>query len=148
MAIYKSVRDNKGIKTLYHKIAEFKTDGETIVVKIHSFVNADFRDKEKRAVEETLAAIERQKEIDSRQEELTALMAANEDGSKTDEIKQKTDELNDLVLDENPPLISTTGELHATELEIKLTYFEPLTLAGIYEAIVAGNNELKGGTDA
>lgn len=148
MAIYKSVRNNQGIKTLYHKIKDFTANGDTIRVRVYSFVNADFRDKEKRAIALAEAAADRQSEINQRQSELQALMNQNTDGSKTEEIKQKTAELNDLVLDTSDVTESVPGELHATESDITLQYFEPLTMEALYGAIVAGDNELAGGTEA
>ena len=148
MAIYKSVRNNQGVKTLYHKIKDFTANGDTVRIRIFSFVNSDFRDKEKRAIAMAELAADRQSEIIQRQSELQALMDQNTDDSKTEEIKQKTAELNDLVLDNTDVTVAAPGELHATELDITVPYFEPLTMGALYGAIVAGDNELAGGTEA
>ena len=148
MAIYKSVRNSKGIKTLYHKIARFSADGTTVKAYIQSFVNADYRDREKSTATQNIAAMERQSQIEDLQAQMNALVELNVDESKTPEIQELSEKINTLVLDPEAPMAQAPGELHASELEIVVPYFEPLTMAALYAAIAAGDNELKGGEEA
>lgn len=148
MAIYKSVRDSKGIKTLYHKIKKFEADGQTITVTVHSFVNADYRDREKTLGNKNIAAMERQSQIQDMQEQMNALIELNVDESKTPEIQELSEKINNLVLDPEAPVYQGIDELHASEREIVVPYFEPMSLEALYGAIVTGDNELAGGTEA
>lgn len=148
MAIYKSIRNNKGIKTLYHKIAKFEADGSKITVAIKSFVNADYRDRERTTESNNIAAMSRQSEIEDLQNQMNALIELNVDESKTPEIQELSEKINTIVLDPEAPALRQPGELHASELEIVVPYFEPLSMDALYSAIVAGDNELKDGTEA
>lgn len=148
MAIYKAVRDSKGIKTLYHKINKFEADGKTITITVHSFVNADYRDREKTLGNKNIAAMERQSQIQDMQEQINALIELNVDESKTPEIQELSEQINTLVLDPDAPVQQSVNDLHASELQIEVPYFEPLTMEALYGAIVAGDNELAGGTEA
>jgi hypothetical protein len=135
MAINKAYRDSRGVKTLYHKISEYKADGKTVSVTLFSFVNASYRDKEKKAAERTI-------KLDAMQKELDDLMAANSDDSFTEKIQKLTDEYNALFFAGEP-----VEELHAYEMTLTLPYTEPLSLSAIYEAIADGDSELAGGVE-
>lgn len=148
MAIYKSVRNRKGVKTLYHKIEKFTAEAATIKVTVHSFVNAEYRDREKSAATIGIAAMERQSQIEDLQAQMNALIELNVDEAKTPEIQELSEKINTLVLDPEAPMTREDAELFASELEITVPYFEPLTMAALYSAIVAGDNELKDGTEA
>ena len=82
------------------------------------------------------------------QEQINALIELNVDESKTPEIQELSEKINALVLDPEAPVYQGVDELHASEREIVVAYFEPLSLEALYGAIVAGDNELAGGTEA
>jgi len=148
MAIYKAVRNEQGIKTLYHKVAKFEADGKTVKATVHSFVNANYRDKEKSVAAQNILAMERQSQIEDLQAQMNALIEQNADESKTPEIQELSEKINTLVLDPDAPVQQNVSELHASELQIEVPYVEPLSLESIYGSIVASDNELAGGTEA
>lgn len=146
MAIKKQITDNKGIITRYHKISGF--EASTLGIRIHllSFVNDSLRQEELAVEAENVEAAKHEEQVKNLQDQITALMEQNEDGSKNDEIREISDKVNELALDPEAPKYTESVKLHASEVSVEIPYFEPITIESLYEAITNGDSKLAGGT--
>lgn len=147
MALKKQITDEKGIITRYHKIQSFETDRRTIMIQIRSFVTDALRQKELQAEQQNTDADTAAAGIAILQAQISGLMEQNTDGSKTDEIKDLTEQLNTQATNQDAPRYVPVNQLHASELEVKLEYFEPISLASLYQALATGTGDLAGATE-
>ncbi len=92
MALQKKIINKVGIVTNYHRIGKFDfyKDDNKIVITIFNYVDKSYREEE-----EKIASIREQ--IESKNHEITQLMALNEDGSQLDKIKALSEEINALA---------------------------------------------------
>lgn len=147
MAIFKEITDNKGITTRYHKIQQIQTDLRVMTVSVRSFVAADFRQQEQDREAQDEARAQREQEIEDLQNQITGLVEQNTDGSKTEEIRELSEQVNALVLADDIPQTTYTLGQHAAELEIQIPYFEPISLETLYQKLASTESPLSGGTE-
>lgn len=96
MAILKKIISNKGITTEYHRISSWEIDKDKKEIKIlvKHYAEDSFREEEKKA-------IQYEEELKTLNEKLNALIEANTDGDKTDEIVELTNKINELTFSDD-----------------------------------------------
>lgn len=122
MALDKEKIDNKGIKTIYHKIAGFSTDTKTIKIIVKSFSDKLIRDKETEIISFNKSVIEKLNEVDNIQSDINNLISKNEDGSLNESVSQLTDTLNELI--PNIPEKLEEQQLHVYEYEFIVPFVD------------------------
>lgn len=142
MAIQKDITDIKGVKTRYHILREFQTDTREITAKIRSYTTKATRDAEKAVEANNTKFFAYEEKISQLQAELDKIIG---DETQTEKIAQLSEELNALSLSEKRPVFQDFQETHYAEREVRLDYFEPLSIDAIYDKITAG--ECKCGQD-
>ncbi len=137
MALSKKIKDNiTGMLTHYHRVHLVVKDGEKIILVIRSYAGKEYRDAEK-------DYIDRQKVIDVKQSELSALMESNVNQENDDQIAALTDEINALYQGQ-----TTAGqsETFLKETEIVINSSEDFTFSTLYE-LLGETKEFEGATN-
>ena len=140
MALRIDITDDKGVTTQYHKIKSFEYDGKELTVKLASYVTKAMRDAEKAVIDQNKLALEYDTNIETLRTELDSLSSQlTPEGKGEPEVVARavelTEEVNSLVLTTERPVYQDELEKYCAETEIKIEYFEPLTLEGIYDKI-------------
>ena len=140
MALKIDITDDKGVKTRYHKIKSFEYQGESLNVKLTSYVNQATRDAEKLAKEMNVQA----REYDERTDELRAELDSvskqlTPDGKGEPEVVARaielSNEVNERVSNPSRPTYQSETDKYYTETAVELEYFEPLSIDAIYTKI-------------
>lgn len=144
MALKLDITDEKGVKTRYHKIKSFEYDGKELTVKLTSYVNQAVRDAEKNEKETFENAVEYDKRTDELRKELDTLSKQlTPEGKGEPEIVAKavelSNEVNERVTNPDRPQYLELKDKSYNETEIKMEYFEPLTLEAIYDKLSTGD---------
>lgn len=144
MALKLDITDDKGVKTRYHKIKSLEYDGEELKIRLVSYVNQAVRDAEKLAKETTKQAFEYDKRTEEIRKELDTLSSQlTPDGKGEPEVVARavelSNEVNERVTNPDRPQYQEATEKSYNETEIKMEYFEPLTLEAIYDKLATGD---------
>lgn len=139
MALKKELIDNKGIKTLYHRISDFvvNKDKNIIEINIKSYADDTYRQAEKDYEEFINTREEKMKK-------LNALVASNTDGSKTEEIKKLTDEINNMY---NSKITEQNTCIFNRKLELNFDIEQKCSLEDIYNRIKTEVPDFANSTD-
>lgn len=91
MALQKKITNEVGIVTNYHRIGEFgfSKDNKTISIVMFNYVDKSYREEEEKMISV-------REQIENKNNEITRLMALNEDGSQLEKIKILSKEINAL----------------------------------------------------
>jgi len=140
MALRIDITDDKGVTTQYHKIKSFEYDGKELTVKLASYVTKAMRDAEKAVIDTNNLALQYDENVETLRTELDTLSSQlTPEGKGEPEVVARaielTDEVNTLVLNTERPIYAPETDKYYTETEIKIEYFEPLTLEAIYDKI-------------
>lgn len=135
MALQKKITNEVGIVTNYHRIGEFgfSKDNKTISIVMFNYVDKSYREEEEKMISV-------REQIESKNNEITRLMALNEDGSQLEKIKILSKEIN--ALSEMPYARNATNSTVAYKNVIVME-FDPnksYSMAELYDWIKQQDN--------
>jgi len=134
MALKKDRTDAKGVKTRYHRIHKIEFNGDRIRVTMHSYVNADTRDSEKKQATENNKARDYTKKMQVLRDELDTLIG-NPD--QIERVTELSNQINELEFAPDRLTVKDTPDNHYDELEVEIEGFENVTMEGIYDRLKA-----------
>ena len=140
MALKIDITDGKGVKTRYHKIKSFTYEDGVVTVTMTSYVNQTTRDAEKKAKESAAAAEKYDQDTEALRRELDQLSAQLQPNGEGDpevaaRIKELSGQVNERVSNPNRPQYLPPVENEYDEQEVKLAWFEPMTMDALYQAL-------------
>lgn len=139
MALKKELIDNKGIKTLYHRISDFvvNKDKNIIEINVKSYADEKYRQEEKE-YEDFI------KTREEKMEKLDELVLKNADGSKTDEVKKLTEEINNMY---NTKVVEQNTYIFNKKIELDFDINQKYSLEDIYNRIKSEIPDFANSTD-